>query len=145
MRPKYERNVENLTTKKIPEPAKVEVKEYSAEKKLEQKRAVIETKENKVEEGDNVAPLDFSISNLRLNVKSKTEGIPLSVRASWASKDDLPTPLQQLQNWLLEQASDEIVKAKKNDEKVRWLKFACQTELLSTLHKTNHHSFKRFS
>jgi len=42
-----------------------------------------------------------------------------------------PPPLEQLHKWLFERAATELVNSKKNDEKVKWLKFACLIKNLS--------------
>jgi hypothetical protein len=45
---------------------------------------------------------------------------------------DLKSPLDQLKEWLLEHAAKELLKVRLNDDKVRWLKFACLIETIST-------------
>ena len=67
--------------------------------------------------------------NMRPSFKSKTSAVPINKKSQIMKK--YPPPIDQLHTWLYERAAKEIAKAKKNDDKVRWLKFACLIESLS--------------
>lgn len=67
--------------------------------------------------------------NVRPTVKSKTSVIA-TVKKNIIMKK-YPSPLEQLHKWLFERAATELVNSKKNDEKVKWLKFACLIKNLS--------------
>ena len=62
----------------------------------------------------------FNPMTMRPQVKAKTSVLGGFRRQLMKQ----PPPIEQLQEWLYAQAADQLSKSKKNDEKVRWMKFA---------------------
>jgi hypothetical protein len=121
---------EHMTDENVHEYKRTHRNEYSVAERMAKHKASLASKNSEQEEHDDVVPAN---SPTKKKYKSGSNSIDFGMAGKRQAKTmvDLKPPLDQLKVWLLEHAAKELLKVRLNDDKVRWLKFACLTETIS--------------